>query len=253
MDGGLTRPFIVLAEDAEGHEVEAVLKVRTPDNADNHFGPTSLACELTCSILAKALGFSVPDYAVVQVSDELAAAVSDAAIRATLTANIGPNFGSRLLEGVTDWDEDHQHATPEVLQLLEDVMCFDSVALNDDRRAGRPNLLWRGQELTLIDHSLALTVFTWRPGGTNHMTLLTDAQVREHCAFKALANKGRTFAELAGRWGARIDAADLQAARAAIPAEWETTPGHLDQIFGFLNLRHIALESIRLGLARVVQ
>lgn len=253
LEGGQTRPFIVHAEDNHGHGRDMVLKVRQPDNSDNHFGATSLATELLCSALARAIGLDVPDYAVVEVVDAFADLVPDVAAKATLKANIGLNFGSAFLEGFSEWSPDHKHPSERHIQLLESLLVFDATVLNDDRRASRPNLLWRGQRLIPIDHSLTLAVYVWRPGGVDHMTLLTDLQIRDHCAFQALSERNLPFDAVFEQWAAQITNLALDTFRPHIPASWETTPGHLDQIFAFLKARPQAFEAITMTLRRVVK
>lgn len=77
LSGGVTRPALVVATDEDGTEVEIVVKCRRPDVRDGHFGPTSLACELICAVLARGMGISVPDYYVVEISSQLAKSVPD--------------------------------------------------------------------------------------------------------------------------------------------------------------------------------
>ena len=48
--------------------------------------------------------------------------------------------------------------SPEVINQLEGVVSFDAKVLNGDRTAQKPNLLVQGNQLLLIDHSLALPV-----------------------------------------------------------------------------------------------
>ena len=253
-EGGLTRPLKVLAEDAGGGQHQLILKVRHPDRPDNHFGATSLACELICATLARLLGLAVPNWAVVTVDGEIADSVTDDPdARALLMANVGPNFGTVLVEGHDEWDAGYEYATPELLDLLEDILVFDSLVLNDDRRDQRPNLLWKGQTLTLIDHSLTLGIHVWRPGGTTPLTPLTDPQLREHCSFKALFETDRKYERMLQRWQEAVTAEALDQVRGFLPEHWEEQTGHVDGIMAFLSARSDGFQAIKDSLRRVVR
>ncbi len=99
MVGGNTNPRLIAAVDEDDNELAVVLKLKDPGVpiGESHYEGTSLACELMCSILARALGFNVPDYAVVELSPQFAESVHEAEVRELCRKNIGNNFGSCYL------------------------------------------------------------------------------------------------------------------------------------------------------------
>ena len=123
MEGGLTKPLLMVAADEAGKEYQVVVKMRRPDVREGHFGATSLACELTCAVLARAVGLIVPDYAIVEIPPILAQALPDGTVRQLLLSNTGPNFGTVYQEAVFSWSPSHStQVTPEVLNGLADVV-----------------------------------------------------------------------------------------------------------------------------------
>jgi len=249
---GETRPLVIAARTEDDTAVEVILKVRHPESGI-HFEGTSLACELICAVLARAVGLPVADYSIVEVTKEMASAVPDARIRKLLENNIGMNFGTRLLEGFDDWHYLNDPRNPVLQAVFADVMTFDAIVLNTDRRTAKPNLLWQGDRVVMIDHALALPVYTWSPDPFTPVSLLTDAQVRDHCVFRQLYDKRAPFTGITDQWKITVSPEDLTALRGMIPSSWEQANGHLDTIFAFLKARADAFATIPVELRRVVR
>jgi hypothetical protein len=64
---GKTRPLLVFGLN-DSDRTKLVLKLRHPESPVGHFGPSSLARELICAVLARRLGLPVPDYAIVRAA-----------------------------------------------------------------------------------------------------------------------------------------------------------------------------------------
>jgi hypothetical protein len=113
LDGGVTRPLLVAAEDNKGKEYQVVLKLRHPDVRGGHYEGTSLARELICSMVARAIGLPVPDYAIVELSDALLNpySIGDEKLRRLLGENIGLNFGSVYEESARKWQPESDFYT----------------------------------------------------------------------------------------------------------------------------------------------
>lgn len=234
--GGLTRPVLAIAQDDNDLEFQVVLKARVPDMKEGHMGATSLASELICSVLGRALGLRVPDYAIVTVSPEFVDPIENPRVKGLLAANLGDNFGSIYHEGYVLWNPEDQAHIERALDTLEDVITFDSSVINGDRRREKPNLLWNGSEFLAIDHSLALPMGLWPDKDVAESPLFPEPLLRKHVAFKALQNRGRAYLELLARWD--ITDAVITELRSFIPATWETKAGDLDKMLGFLAARH---------------
>jgi len=241
--GGRTLPLLAAAMDNDGREYQVVLKLRHPEARDGHFGPTSLACELVCAMLARAVGLPVPEYAIVRIPPELPQAIPDESIRRLLSRNVGENFGSAYREGYALWDPDYRPRSTEVLEALEEVLTFDATVINGDRKREKPNLLWRGDNLLMIDHSLALPMHLWSED-VERSPLFPDDEITQHCTFRALTGTARTFSTLLPLWASDISPADILRLRASIPADWETQPGDLDRVFRFIEERPPRFDDI---------
>lgn len=251
LKGGVSRPPLVVASDGT-RKIEIVLKVRHPDCRENHFEQTSLACELICAALARAVGLPVPDYAVVEVPEELPASIADPAVRELLTRNRGENFGLVYREGFMLWDPDHRSPSPDLLDGLEDVLAFDATVINGDRKRPKPNLLLRGDSLLLIDHSLTLPVFLWNATLQQESPLFPEEEVRQHCTYPVLIRRQREFRRMLERWRSCVDSMELARLRSYVPTGWERRPGELDQIFSFLYRRPLRFENISAALRSVM-
>ncbi len=253
LPGGVTRPPLIAAVDEDGREYEIVLKLRFPDSPDGHYEGTSLACELICGMIARSIGVPVPDYAVVEVPEELSAAMPDNALRGLFARNVGDNFGSVYQEGYASWSGSPQTRSPVLLEQLEDVLVFDATVINGDRKDYKPNLLWRGESVIAIDHSLAIPCHLWTDAAIASSPLFPDDQVREHCTFGALSNGGRVYELLLERWRNTVDSGELSRMRSFVPSSWERRPGDLDKIFTFLGARTSKFPEVSESLRRILQ
>ncbi|MGH3049273.1 MAG: HipA family kinase, partial [Gaiellaceae bacterium] len=117
-------------------------------------GPKALVAEVVAGELARALGFSVPELALVELDPALGVAEPDPEIQDLLAASAGTNLGVDFLPGALGFNPAAGPApAPE---LAADVVWFDALVTNVDRTARNPNLLlWHGR-LWLIDHGAAL-------------------------------------------------------------------------------------------------
>jgi hypothetical protein len=154
MPGGSSRPMLLACEDETGNEVIVVAKLReiAATGVPNR-GPAGLACELVCAVLARAAGLAVPNYAIVEVGEEFAASVRDTEAREELLRNVGENFGSVYQEDCSNFLPEMRMGDAGRLG-LESVLALDAFVLNPDRTAAKPNLIFRGETVYLIDHAL---------------------------------------------------------------------------------------------------
>jgi hypothetical protein len=188
----------------------------------------------------------VPDYAVVDLPPQLHNAVRDHTHRALLQNNIGPVFGSVLIEGAQIWSRDISRGNAAIIPSLEGVLAFDTFVYNRDRRFNKPNLLWNGRHVSMIDHSLALPVS--RDDG---LPLLNVENVREHCTFTSL--RGRKCKFNIRHWRDLLSPEALQRIRAFIPPTWERARGDISKIFTAVGEQLSRLDEISTWLRRFVQ
>src|SRR5512145_1853399 len=125
-------------------------------------GPKALVAEVVVGELARALGLSVPELALVELDATIGRAEPDPEIQDLLLASDGLNLGVDFLPGALPFSP---AAGPEPEpDFAADVVWLDALATNVDRTARNPNLLWWHGRLWLIDHGAALYVHhrTWR-------------------------------------------------------------------------------------------
>lgn len=144
LDQGMTRPFLVRAED------DALYVAKGRETTQR-----GLIAEWICAHLARALGLSIPEFVVLDVPKELIEALG--AEGGALGEGIV--FGSRQEANVQEF------AVTQLKRIDADarrlLLAFDWWVENADRsltpHGGNPNLLWRAAEgrLLVIDHNLA--------------------------------------------------------------------------------------------------
>lgn len=154
MGSGRTKPCLFFCEDGSGNaDIEYVVKLRT--NVDGR--ETGLAAELIASLTATALGIATPEPAIIEIDPALAEIVPDQELAAAIKGSAGPNCGSKVLTGgYVTWPAGMTIKEP-LTQLAADVFCFDALIQNPDRKPENPNILWRGDELYVIDHELSFS------------------------------------------------------------------------------------------------
>ncbi len=252
--GAVTKPLRVIGVDPKNQSRhDLVLKLRHPDIRDGHHEGTSLACELICSMIGRAIGLPVPDYAIIEVPEELHRGSRDESIRRLLQRNIGPNFGTIYLEGYHSWCPRQSSQLPvEIMFKLADTIAFDSTVINGDRKKTKPNLLWNGNKVYLIDHSLALPAHRWSDEEIDEFSLFPESQVQQHCTYDVLKEVTIRYDAILNSWQEKIKDDDLDELRAIIPVSWEQTKGDLDKIFRFLKARPKKFTEIHTNLTRIL-
>src|SRR5437588_7523505 len=256
-ENSFPRPLFVKAIDGDGAEYSAILKVRNPDSplGHGHYQGTSLACELIFGALAQSVGLTVPDYCLVEVRGGLQDAAPTQEIRDLLRNNLGLNCGTIYIEGCSPWvaSREGEQRPESVCADLEDVLVFDSVVVNGDRKQEKSNLLWNGSDVILIDHSVALPVHLWTDEQIAGSPLFPETEIRAHCAFHSIEHQGREFSALLGIWRNSVTDQDITALRAFIPDTWERRQGDLDRIFSFLQERGGQFDATTQNLRRIVK
>ena len=124
---------------------------------------SSIIFELYASILGRALGILVPDFAIVHIDPRMQAAIQDRIARENFQKSPGPHFGSQHLgNGYTVLNKGYTITNNEsVLEQALNVFAFDMLIQNSDRRSegtvGNPNILFKGNEIVAIDHELSFS------------------------------------------------------------------------------------------------
>lgn len=144
LDQGVTRPFLVRAED----DALYVAKGREATQR-------GLMAEWICAHLGRALGLTVPEFVLLDVPGDLAEAFGAEGN----ALGSGRVFGSRREANVQEFAVTQLRQIPA--EQRRRLLAFDWWVENADRslapHGGNPNLLWRAADrcLVVIDHNLA--------------------------------------------------------------------------------------------------
>ncbi|HYH81559.1 MAG TPA: HipA family kinase [Longimicrobium sp.] len=125
-------------------------------------GARVLVAELIVGLLADALGFPVPELAIIQVPPQFGRSEPDPEIQELLQRSHGINVGLRYLDGAFNFDA---HAAGELIgdRLASDLVWFDALVTNPDRTHRNPNLMVWERRPWLIDHGAALYAhYDWK-------------------------------------------------------------------------------------------
>jgi hypothetical protein len=176
-------------------------------------GPKALVAEVVAGELARALGFAVPELALVELAGALALAEPDAEIQDLLEASVGVNLGVDFLPSALPFNP---AAGPEPdPELAARIVWFDALVTNVDRTAKNTNMLWWHGRLWLIDHGAALYFHHAAQREPDHERGAFVA-IREHVLLPFASSIVAADAELAPRVTREL----LEGVVAAVPDDW---------------------------------
>ena len=118
-------------------------------------GPKVLIAEIIVGELARALGFPVPELALIDISPSFGRAEPDPEIQEILRASHGINVGMRYLDGAFNFDG---FAAGDLVDgtFASELVWFDAFTTNPDRTHRNPNILIWQRQPWLIDHGAAI-------------------------------------------------------------------------------------------------
>ena len=176
-------------------------------------GAKALVAEIVAGELARALGLTVPELALVELDPKLALAEPDREIQDLLDASAGLNLGVDFLPGALPFVPAAGPAPPP--ELAADVVWFDALVTNVDRTAHNTNLLlWHGR-LWLIDHGASL-YFHHAPERVEGHERRPFEAIGEHVLLPFAASISAADARLAPRLTDEL----LRDVVAAVPEPW---------------------------------
>jgi hypothetical protein len=176
-------------------------------------GPLALVAEVIASELARALGFRVPQLALVDLDPVLGRAEPDPEIQELILASGGLNVGIDFLPGSLAYTPSGSVQPDE--EIAADVVWLDALLTNVDRTAANPNLLVWHQQVWLIDHGAALYL---QHGGLRPAEQATRSfpQIADH----VLLPRAGSVLAADERLAPRIERALLEHVVALVPGEW---------------------------------
>lgn len=176
-------------------------------------GAKALLAEVVAGELARELGLTVPDLALVDLDPALARAEPDREIQDLLAASAGLNLGVDFLPGALPFSP-VAGPLPDP-ELAAAIVWFDALVTNVDRTVRNTNMLQWHDRLWLIDHGAALYFHhdERREPGYERTPF---AQIAEH-VLVPYAGSIRAADE---RLAPLVTDAVLERVAAAIPADW---------------------------------
>lgn len=233
-ESGRTKPPIFQCEDLQGNTVgEFAAKLSGIDT-----GVTGLVCELIGSLMAQELGLMTPTPAIVEVDPAIAELIShkDSAVAEVVRRSGGLNFGSQVLVGGYGVWPINKSVPAALRQSVAEIFAFDALIQNPDRRVNNQNLLWKGDEIFLIDHELAFSFLYAIGTGTDPWRLEGAAGdfLNDHVFYRELKGQEIDLDRFQGALEAISDE-DLGEAFDQIPRAWENDnvskiSGHLKSV-----------------------
>lgn len=217
---GRNAPLQIAAETDDGELVEVFLK----PSGRPELGQEGLANELLAACVAGQIGLPVCEPILVKITTAWVDTIPDATVRAVLGESAEIGFGSLSAgEGWRIWSSGDQVLGNRRAPALG-IFAFDAFTGNDDRRAEKPNLLVRGDNLRIIDHELCFRiaqklfppVAPWTVGNLNG---LTDP-IRHILGAALKGDRLIDMAPLKPRWQSLSDDC-LAEFEALIPVQWQ--------------------------------
>lgn len=171
MGSGKTRPSLMgcneisivdgNAHAANEREIDLVVKL----SAGPERKTVGLVAEVIFGSLAADLDLPVPQPYLVNVSPEFVEAVPNAEFQALARRSSEWAFGSEKLPGQYSTVSSFLPLSEELRPFAAEILVFDALIVNEDRRISNPNCLCNGRQLAIYDHELCCPegLLFWRP------------------------------------------------------------------------------------------
>jgi hypothetical protein len=245
MGSGRTKPCLIECEDDDGNKFELVVKYSKMMME----GVKNLTLEAMVAMVAADLDLPVAEPFLVELAPEFIDTVTDATVRHAMANSCPRAFGSALRTGFSVWPKD-QNISAVMTQTAAEIIVFDQIIANVDRRPTNPNCLFAGAQLLMIDHELSFQRILfwkepWVDGG------LTGLSTREHHIFAGpYYNQPPTeLNRFVAAWE-RLSPAHFETYRKALPDEWVYDEARIQDILSYLqdvqsNIRTITENALK--------
>jgi hypothetical protein len=222
-----------------GGEVEVVVKL----NGGAEYGDHGPVCETVAALLAVDLGLPVADPCLVEIQPEFVATIPDSAARTRVQGAVGINFGTRSL--APGWSSIPGGKTlPQIaLPTMAEILAFDAIIQNPDRRVDRPNCLFQGGDIRIFDHDLAFSFLFSISGYPDPTQSETYEFLRHHVFFRQLKRAKLSFDRIVGAFGA-LPPQRFRAYCEVLPDTWPGKVLYADRI-------RTHLERVRVDFPRI--
>ncbi len=224
MTTGRTRPCLFICEDSSG-ELNGEYVVKMKAGLDNW--KVGLVAELLASQVADFLDIPVPEPAIIEIDPELASIIDDPQLADNIRNSAGDNFGSKLITGGFKTWPIGEAIPLSLRQLACEIFAFDALIQNLDRKPENPNILWRGDELYILDHETSFSFVYPIIGQEATMDFL-----RGHLFYQSLKAEAINLDRFAGALET-LSEERLNNLIANIPKEWNNE--HMTKISNHIN------------------
>lgn len=176
-------------------------------------GTLALVAEIIVAELAEAIGLSVPPRALVILDADTPSDDKNDELAQLLSFSSGLNLGFHFLEGPRNLRADETDLIDEATAAK--VVWLDALAMNPDRTAKNPNILWYERAPWLIDHGAAL-------GFQYDWTRIDEQTARRPYAFERhlLINRAVHLAAASRELARVLTRERIAAAVAAVPVDF---------------------------------
>lgn len=218
LHSGRTKPCIFFCEDEGGENSgEYVVKLKTGMEA----GVNGLAAELIASQLAIFLDIPTPEPAIIELDKVMAEAIPDTDLALRIRSSSGLNFGSKVITGGFDTWPISKTIPSNLRTLAAEIFAFDALINNPDRRVEKPNILWKGDDLFVIDHEMSLMFAYAILPNPNPWQVTNFEFMRRHLFFGQLKGQALQLDRFAGALE-MLTESTLKSMIANVPEEWRT-------------------------------
>jgi len=217
MTSGRTNPCLLSCINYRNEDVEVIAKFS--GGCDR--GEVSLITEAITAMLGIDLGLPIPAPFLVAVDQDFIDIINDEIIQQQINRSIHIGFGSKKLpNGYSNWIMSEDIPT-NIRQEAANIIAFDGIVQNPDRRPENTNCLSNGKNLAIFDHDLAFIIegiIGWRPPwNVGSLDNLINAQ--NHIFFNKIRGKPVNFEGFRESWSEITDER-LQDYLRALPTEW---------------------------------
>jgi len=224
MESGRTRPCLFFCDDNDG-ELHGEYVVKLKAGLENW--QVGLVAELMASQIAVFLDIPTPEPAIIEIDPELADIIQAPALAGKIRESAGLNFGSKLIgPGFETWLVGEK-VPGSLKQLACEIFAFDALIQNPDRKTHKPNILWKGEEIYVIDHEMGFSFVYPIIGQEANMGFLKD-----HLFYQSLQEDEINLDRFAGALETLTEE-HVNKMIANIPEEWDNI--HITKITNHLN------------------
>lgn len=232
-----------MAVEVEGQDepVDCVVKL----DALQYVPPLEHLREWLGAAIGRHIGIAVPEPFEVLVAPELAATAEVPALRSALKAAVRPVFGSGLVVGAVPVQPD-ETLPVEVRAAAAELLAFDVLIHNSDRRASNPNTFQRRGQVIAFDHGDAFAFLLPLLGGSDPVkSALLDEVVRGHVFARSFGPRSGVSLNRIRDAIADLDDEFFDALEQVTPRAWtdRLAAGRLEQACSVIRRRCRAVDS----------